>query len=92
MEVGAPSQKILDLSEELAVDLIVLGVKPPAIFPRNVNASNHGHSFRGRERSELSRDHPPTSSVTGSRPAYENGFTKRVIPERVKVIQGIPNP
>jgi nucleotide-binding universal stress UspA family protein len=32
VEVGAPSQTILDLSEELAVDLIVLGVKHPAIF------------------------------------------------------------
>jgi nucleotide-binding universal stress UspA family protein len=32
VEVGDPSQKILDLAEELAVDLIVLGVKPPAIF------------------------------------------------------------
>lgn len=32
VEVGAPSRKILDLAEELAVDLIVLGVKPPAIL------------------------------------------------------------
>ena len=32
VEAGAPSQTILDLSEELSVDLIVLGVKPPAIF------------------------------------------------------------
>lgn len=32
LEAGVPSQKILDLAEELAVDLIVLGVKPPAIF------------------------------------------------------------
>jgi nucleotide-binding universal stress UspA family protein len=34
VEVGDPSRKILDLSEELAVDLIVLGVKPPALFRR----------------------------------------------------------
>jgi len=32
VEVGVASQIILDLSEELAVDLIVLGVKRPAIF------------------------------------------------------------
>ncbi|MGH7936827.1 MAG: universal stress protein, partial [Chthoniobacterales bacterium] len=32
LEAGTPSQKILDLADELAVDLIVLGVKPPAIF------------------------------------------------------------
>lgn len=32
VEAGIPSQKILDLADELAVDLIVLGVKPPAIF------------------------------------------------------------
>jgi len=32
VEAGVPSQKILDLAEELAVDLIVLGVKPPALF------------------------------------------------------------
>ena len=32
VEAGNPSQKILDLAEELAVDLIVLGVKPPAIL------------------------------------------------------------
>ena len=32
VEAGVPSQKILDLAEELAVDLIVLGVKPPAIL------------------------------------------------------------
>jgi nucleotide-binding universal stress UspA family protein len=31
-EVGDPPQKILDMSKELAVDLIVLGVKPPALF------------------------------------------------------------
>jgi len=32
VEVGVASQIILDLSKELAVDLIVLGVKRPAIF------------------------------------------------------------
>jgi nucleotide-binding universal stress UspA family protein len=32
VEKGTPSQKILDLSEELAADLIVLGVKPPALL------------------------------------------------------------
>ncbi len=32
VEAGVPSEKILDLAEELAVDLILLGVKPPAIF------------------------------------------------------------
>jgi len=32
VEAGSPSQKILDVSAELAVDLIVLGVKPSAIF------------------------------------------------------------
>jgi len=32
VEAGVPSQTILDLSEELAVDLIVLGVKRPEIF------------------------------------------------------------
>ena len=32
LEAGVPSQKILDLAEELAVDLIVLGVRPPAIL------------------------------------------------------------
>jgi nucleotide-binding universal stress UspA family protein len=31
VEAGVPSQEILDLSNELAVDLIVLGVKRPAI-------------------------------------------------------------
>ena len=31
VEVGVASQKIVDRAEELAVDLIVLGVKPPAI-------------------------------------------------------------
>jgi len=38
LEAGTPSQKILDLADELAVDLIVLGVKPPAIF---TGTSNH---------------------------------------------------
>jgi nucleotide-binding universal stress UspA family protein len=32
VESGTPSEKILDLAEELAVDLIVLGVKPSAII------------------------------------------------------------
>ena len=32
LDTGVPSQKILDLADELAVDLIVLGVKPPALF------------------------------------------------------------
>lgn len=32
LETGTPSQRILDLADELAVDLIVLGVKPPAIL------------------------------------------------------------
>lgn len=32
LESGMPSEKILDLADELAVDLIVLGVKPPAIL------------------------------------------------------------
>jgi nucleotide-binding universal stress UspA family protein len=32
LDAGVPSQKILDLADELAVDLIVLGVKPPALF------------------------------------------------------------
>ena len=32
VEVGTPSERILDLTEELAVDLIVLGVKPASIF------------------------------------------------------------
>lgn len=32
VESGTPSQKIVDLAEELAVDLIVLGVKPPALL------------------------------------------------------------
>lgn len=32
VEAGVPSEKILDLAAELAVDLIVLGVKPPAIL------------------------------------------------------------
>jgi nucleotide-binding universal stress UspA family protein len=33
IEFGAPAQKILDVAEELAVDLIVLGVKRAGIFP-----------------------------------------------------------
>jgi nucleotide-binding universal stress UspA family protein len=33
IEFGAPAQKILDVAEELAVDLIVLGVKRASIFP-----------------------------------------------------------
>jgi nucleotide-binding universal stress UspA family protein len=32
VEHGLPSEKILDLAEELAADLIVLGVKPPALL------------------------------------------------------------
>lgn len=32
LEAGVPSEKILDRAEELAVDLIVLGVKSPAIL------------------------------------------------------------
>jgi nucleotide-binding universal stress UspA family protein len=32
VESGTPSQKILDLADELAVDLIVLGVKPPSLL------------------------------------------------------------
>jgi len=32
VEAGIPSQQILDLAEELAVDLIVLGVKRPALL------------------------------------------------------------
>jgi nucleotide-binding universal stress UspA family protein len=32
IEVGVPSQQILELAEEMAVDAIVLGVKPPAIL------------------------------------------------------------
>ena len=32
VESGVPSEKILDLAEELAVDLIVLGVKPPGVL------------------------------------------------------------
>jgi nucleotide-binding universal stress UspA family protein len=32
VEAGVPSQKILELAEELAVDAIVLGVKPPAML------------------------------------------------------------
>jgi nucleotide-binding universal stress UspA family protein len=38
VETGEPSQKILDLAEELAVDLIIHGVKPAPVLP---GASTH---------------------------------------------------
>lgn len=38
VEVGDPAQKILDLAEELAMDLIILGVKPAPALP---GASTH---------------------------------------------------
>lgn len=38
VESGEPAQKILDLAEELALDLIILGVKPAPALP---GASTH---------------------------------------------------